>query len=375
MSLLYFLLSCLCVGVAYSFYYLHQRMNYWQRLGIACKKPNYLLGNLQGVNTKRSFCEVWQDYYDTFRGTAPFVGFYWFSKPSVFILEPDLIKKILIKDFSKFTDRGFFHNEKDDPLSGQLFLLDGQKWRNMRNKLSPAFTSGKIKYMFNTVLKIGQKFVQVLQQAIANEKNDDRDQGVVEIKELLARFTTDVIGSCAFGLDCNSLKDPENEFRVMGRKSFTQQRHNMLVIAFLFNSPELARKLHMKQTDDDIEEFYLRIVRETVKYREENNIRRNDFMDMLIDLKNNKLLKSEDGEEMISITLEEMTAQAFVFFAAGFETSSTTMGFALYELAQHPDIQNKARIEVNAFLARNNGQLNYEIMHELVYLNQIISGN
>ena len=41
--------------------------------------------------------------------------------------------------------------------------------------------------------------------------------GKVEIKELLARNTTDVIGGFAFGIECNSLKYPQHEFRVMGQ--------------------------------------------------------------------------------------------------------------------------------------------------------------
>lgn len=130
----------------------------------------------------------------------------------------------------------------------------------------------------------------------------------------------------------------------------------------------------MKMTPDHIEQFFLRIVKETVEFREKNNIRRNDFMDQLIDLKNNRLMKTETGEST-SLTIEEVTAQAYVFFNAGFETSSTTMGFALYELAQNEDIQQRLRDECNAVLAKNNGELTYESLKEMVYLNQVISGN
>ncbi|EDW05267.2 uncharacterized protein Dmoj_GI18306, partial [Drosophila mojavensis] len=304
-------------------------------------------------------------HYNKFKGTGPFAGFYWFQRPAAFVLEPFLVKHILIKDFNKFSDRGFFSNPEDDPLSGQLFVLDGHKWRSMRNKLSSTFTSGKMKYMFPTVVKISHEFIKVF--------GDMADKSsVIEVRELLARFTTDVIGNVAFGIECNSLKDPEAEFRVMGRKSLTDKRHGLVGIAVLTSFPKFAKRLHLKGTAEHIEKFFMKIVRETVDFREKNNIRRNDFMDQLIDLKNNRLLKTETGEDT-SLTIEEIAAQTFLFFAAGFETSSTTMGFALYELAQNVEIQNRLRQECKEVLAKYNGDLTYECIKDMQYLNQVIS--
>uniref|UniRef100_A0A1L8EFJ0 Putative cytochrome p450 n=1 Tax=Haematobia irritans TaxID=7368 RepID=A0A1L8EFJ0_HAEIR len=367
MSLTILLISIACGLLGYLTLYLKKKHSYWQSLGIACEEPHFIFGNLWGIQTKRGFWEVWEQYYNRFKGTGPFAGFYWFFKPAVFVLDIELIKQILIKDFSNFTDRGFYHNEKDDPLTGQLFLLDGIKWKNMRNKLSPTFTSGKMKFMFPTVTQVGNEFMEVLGKLVETEGS------VIEFKDLLARFTTDVIGTCAFGIDCSSLKDPNAEFRVVGGQSLVKQRHGQLGLAFTASFPELARKLHIKQNLDYIEEFFMRIVRETVEYRENNNIRRNDFMDMLIDLKNKKLMKSEHGEELTNLTLEEITAQAFVFFNAGFETSSTTLGFALYELAQNPEIQERGRQEVLETLKKHNDEFTYDCMKEMSYLEQIIS--
>ncbi|KAI2474227.1 hypothetical protein C4B38_000295 [Diabrotica virgifera virgifera] len=91
----------------------------------------------------------------------------------------------------------------------------GTKWKNLRSKLTPAYSPGKLKYMFGTIDKCGHTMTKKLQE-IANEK------GEVEIKEILARYTTDVIGSCAFGLECHCMTDPEAEFRLMGKRAFTQ---------------------------------------------------------------------------------------------------------------------------------------------------------
>ncbi|KAH8321526.1 hypothetical protein KR074_007542 [Drosophila pseudoananassae] len=359
-----FLISAVVLLITYLLVRWRRTLNYWKNAGIPCEEPHILLGSLGGVQSKRSFCDIWTDYYKKFRGTGPFAGFYWFQKPAVFVLEPSLAKLILIRDFNKFTDRGFYHNTEDDPLSGHLFMLDGQKWKSMRNKLSSTFTSGKMKYMFPTVVKVGHEFTEVFGQTL--DKNN-----IVEVKDLLARFTTDVIGTCAFGIECSSLKDPNAEFRNMGRKAVTDQRHGPLGIAFINSFPNLARRLHMKITKEEVEHFFLRIVRETVSFREQNKIRRNDFMDQLIDLKNSPLTKSETGES-VNLTIEQMAAQAFVFFGAGFETSSTTMGFALYELAQHQDIQDRVRKECIEVFGKSS-ELSYENMKDLVYLDQVLS--
>lgn len=57
-----------------------------------------------------------------------------------------------------------------------------------------------------------------------------------------------------------------------------------------------------------------------------NNVSRQDFMQLLIQLKNNQL----DGERVtdgVALNMNQITAQAFIFFFAGFDTSSTTLHF------------------------------------------------
>lgn len=300
----------------------------------------------------------------------PFCGIYFFHKPAVLALSLDFVKNVLIRDFAAFQERGVYYNERDDPLSAHLFSVDGARWKALRSKLTPTFTSGRMKFMFPTIVSVANEFRDCLRASIREDGNKSAS-GILEMKELLARFTTDVIGTCAFGIDCNSLRDPNAQFRRMGKKVFGVPRNSGLKSFFMITFKELARRMHMKSHHDDVTEFFMGIVRETIAVRESAGTRRNDFMDLLIEIKNNGSL---DGTAVGRITLEEIAAQAFVFFLAGFETSSTTLSYALYELALNVEIQQKARLEVETVLRKHGGELTYEAMLEMHYVDNIING-
>jgi len=128
--------------------------------------------------------DFFYDYYNKYRKSGfPFVGFYFLHKPAAFIVDTQLAKNILIKDFSNFADRGQFHNGRDDPLTQHLFNLDGKKWKDMRQRLTPTFTSGKMKFMFPTVIKVSEEFVKVITEQVPAAQNG----AVLEIKELIMK--------------------------------------------------------------------------------------------------------------------------------------------------------------------------------------------
>jgi cytochrome P450 family 6 len=72
--------------------------------------------------------------------------------------------------------------------------------------------------------------------------------------------------------------------------------------------------------------------------------------------------------------MDSLAAQAFVFFIAGFETSSTTMTFCLYELSLHQDIQERLREEIDVVLKKHDGKITYESIQEMEYLDKVVSG-
>uniref|UniRef100_A0A1L8E463 Putative cytochrome n=1 Tax=Nyssomyia neivai TaxID=330878 RepID=A0A1L8E463_9DIPT len=352
--------------VALVYFFFKRRYAYWADLGVPYAVPSFPYGNIGDVGKKLHTSELFEIFYKQFKNKTPVMGFYATIAPQAMIMDLDLIQRIFIKDFQYFHDRAQYYNLQDDPLSGHLFNIDGERWKTLRAKISPTFTSGKMKMMLPTVVDVGENFHKILFRDIGQEAE-------VEIKDYLARFTTDVIGSCAFGLECNSLENPNAEFRRFGDKAFSTPWLKVLKFHFNASFMSLARKLRMRSFDKDVTDFYKSVVFDTVKYREKTGVQRNDFLNLLMEIRDRNA-KDEDitGAEG-KLTLYEIAAQSLVFFLAGYETSSTAMTFALYELAKQPEIQEKARKNVIDTLAKYEGKFTYEAAMEMTYLDQVIN--
>nr|QYA71986.1 cytochrome P450 [Anoplophora glabripennis] len=367
-SILLNLVGVVTALLAITYAYFKWTYQYWKNRNVPYIEPTIPFGNTGNPLTEPLGEAIAELYRKAKAKGWKYCGMYISLSPNLLIVDLDLVKNILTKDFQHFMDRGTYTNEKDDPVGCHLFSLSGSRWKNLRAKLSPTFTSGKLKAMFQTLVDCGLVLEDYIESNITPKEP-------VDIKDLLGCFSTDVIGSCAFGLDCNSFKDPDSAFRRFGLKAFSISGLGVIRLLFCQSFPGLARALRIRQVSADIAEFFSNVVRDTVSYREKNNVVRKDFMQLLMEIRNKK-----DGQKIDhgvpgdgnTLTMDEMIAQSFVFFIAGFETSSTTMTFALFELATHPDIQDRLRDEINEVLAKHEGKVTYDSLSEMKYLGQVI---
>lgn len=134
------------------------------------------------------------------------------------------------------------------------------------------------------------------------------------------------------------------------------------LLKFLFSSgfPNFSRKIHLRVFDKTALDFYSKAFAQTLEYREKNGIKRNDFVSMLLGLKN-------------IYSTDELAAEAFLIYTGGFETSSTLISFTWYELALNPEIQERLRAEIKEWLSKSDGKLSYEMIFGMQYLDQVIN--
>ncbi|XP_049815604.1 cytochrome P450 6k1-like [Schistocerca nitens] len=350
-----------------------QSYKYWQKKGVPYLEPQFPFGNIyKSFVGKQSMPMDVTDAYRQLKGKR-FGGVYFFNRPSLLILDPDLIRNILVKDFWSFQDRGFKVDESD-PLNKHLFLLGGNKWRRLRVKLSPTFTSGKMKMMFQTMVDCGRELANVLEEPASRGE-------VMEMREVGARYATDIIASVAFGIEVNCQRNPDEAFRQWGRKIFQNSLTRTIQSILNAVNPRMTKLIRLVRGESEVSKYFRKMVNDTVAYREENNVARNDFMHLLIQLKNKGCVDSDkpgqqkeaDEDDTWKLSIDDVAAQAFVFFIAGFETSSTTMSYALHELAHHPDIQTRLQEEIDTVLKQHNGQITYDAINSMQYLEKVVA--
>jgi cytochrome P450 family 6 len=89
----------------------------------------------------------------------------------------------------------------------------------------------------------------------------------VDVNETMARYTTDVIASCAFGINSNSLKYPNAEFRKQTRNIFGSSIQKGLAVLTSFFAPYLATVFKLKFLDNVTTNYIRKTVWSTVEYR------------------------------------------------------------------------------------------------------------
>lgn len=182
----------LIFAITVIYLYFKYTFGHWERKGFPYIKASFPFGNLSSVATGKSSFGV--NIYELHKiSTEPVVGVYLFFQPGLLVRDAEIVKKILVTDFDSFHDRGVYYNPAD-LYSHNLFALPGQKWKALRTKLTPTFTSGKMKGMLPIILSIGHNLQKQL-KPLADKSE------VVQMDEMLTRFGNE------FNIEiCNILK-------------------------------------------------------------------------------------------------------------------------------------------------------------------------
>ncbi|XP_077525963.1 cytochrome P450 3A8-like isoform X1 [Haemaphysalis longicornis] len=390
-------LSAIVAFATWFFIQRKRRLSLFKDLGIPGPPPSFISGNLSELIQKGSALafKEWIDKY------GDFVGFYNGAYPVIIVKDPELTKKIQIKDFANFHERGVTSafTRTHDVNKQNMVNASGERWKETRSLLTPAFTSSNMKKMSVLMDDCTNEFLEVLKSH--REQNTAFDAG-----ECFHRLTADVIVRSAFGLK-SDLQHKGKSNRTAesllhdSLESFQQFRHgwrNYLTACFpeldtlwklLF--PFIAQFFSKTPTDNIIDD-----VTPIIQFRRNNREGgRTDLLQLMLNAEAEEgapvnvhsLTVNYDGDttpeenEPHKITNikkrrflsnTEIAGNGLAFFVAGFETTGTALSFMAYLLAKHQDVQDRLREEVLEVLKRD-GTFTYDNVFAMKYLSQVIS--
>ncbi|KAJ8683730.1 hypothetical protein QAD02_019522 [Eretmocerus hayati] len=353
-------------SVVLLYFFVQQKFQYWKRRGIKSLPVTSIFGNFSDCIFAR------KPLRDFFRESCLFgkgekmVGFYVLDKPFLILRDPECIKDVLVRDFKNFSNRCWSPNKGDFIGEVNIFSVKNPAWKILRQKLSPTFTSSKLKNMFSLILETSDNLEKYLDNIATSDNNN-----VVDVKEVCEKFTTDVIGLTMFGMKLNALDNPNAEFREEGKKHFENTYKRYFSLMSLLFMPRIAKLLGVTFFDPDVPTFFKRVIREAMMERIKSKCKRNDLFDAFIEMRENYMDKNDEFHHYFQD--DGLIATGIVFFLGGFEPSASMMYLTLYELSKHPDIQSRLRQEILDALNETGGKITYELVMSLQYLDMVSS--
>lgn len=270
------------------------------------------------------------------------------------IRDPEIIRKIMVDDFDKFSNRMNMFDDKLDRIYAQtLPVLRDQEWRDVKARVSPFFCEKNIQGMYKSITTCVDSFLGYL-----NEISTDEPQ-IISSKHILARFTSSVIATCCLGLNIDSEKH-ESAYRVALRLTNCFGFLGKMKIALMTFIPKIYRALRLQLMDTQTREFFERAIVDEMRRRHEQNILKADMIQYL-------------NENFGDSSEETLIAQCVVFFGAGFETTTNLLQMMCYELAKNENVQRELADEIEKVNLELSGKrVSFETLDKMSFLDCVV---
>ncbi|XP_045168269.2 cytochrome P450 3A14-like isoform X2 [Mercenaria mercenaria] len=287
------------------------------------------------------------------------------------VTDVDLAKKIFVKDHVHFQNTNTIEGLSPHPLDKMVSNLRDSEWKRVRNILSPTFSSSKLKKMTSEINYCSGCLVTgLLDKARHGEP--------VEVRKHFGCFGLDVIAGTAFGIRTDTYKNPNDPFTSLAEKATTEINGNLwIMFAMLFpNLWWIMRKCFKRSLlFSDSAKFFCDSVKRIIEERKEkNDTKRTDMLQLMLNAKR-EFESESDGENKAdkSISEDEILAQGFVGFLAGYQAMAALLSYVSYLLATHPDVQDKLLQEVDERVPTDAAEISYDVALEMPYLDCVIN--
>ncbi|RCH97658.1 hypothetical protein CU097_008680 [Rhizopus azygosporus] len=322
--------------------------------------------NIMNTDVDQSPFIRWKEQY----GGIYSVHFAW-NEPRLIVSDEKLLKQILTTQQYDFEKPPFVSKALRRVVGNGVLLAEGDVHSTQRKMLNPAFSVHAIRSMVPLMATPGYKLRDQWLKKMTESKSEYTE---IEVSLGLSLATLDVIGLTAFGQDFKSVENYGTERLHKISKAYLQIFNDdsswLQILQFvfpfikylptrrLFNTVRSLRWLH-EEAEALVEAGIERAKKEKASGTSDGP---KDLLALMVDL-----IDEGTGK---GFTKEGLREQCLTFLAAGHETTSNTLSWCLWLLAQHQDVQDRLREEVRV-LFQDENSFDYETINSISYLDYV----
>ncbi|XP_068622809.1 cytochrome P450 6k1-like [Battus philenor] len=291
---------------------------------------------------------------------APYVGFWIFFRPALVIHNPEIVRRVLVKDAAVFKNR-LSSSGVNDPMGGlNLFTINDPPWSSLRRRLTSVFTVAKLRSLFGHMRTKTDELMIRLDMEMEKHKQ-------IELRMVFTDYTTDVIGTAAFGVAGDATLTGESPLRTITKQFMAFTVFRGLSMLSIFFWPEIVDLCGFQMFPRSATDYFRKVYHTIVEQRGGYDAEITENKDLLDALRKLKQDCERDNEEISEDTL---IAQAVAFLQGGFDTTATVLSYCVYELAFHPNIQK----DPASFFWTNERVVYYLCQQKKLY-NELVDAN
>ncbi|XP_032990683.1 cytochrome P450 4F3-like isoform X2 [Rhinolophus ferrumequinum] len=289
--------------------------------------------------------------------------------PVLRLVHPKFVAPVLQASATIAPKDMFLYNFIKPWLGDGLLLSAGDKWRHHRHMLTPAFHFEILK----PYMKIFNKSADIMHakwQRLASEGS-----ACLDMFEHISLMTLDSLQKCVFSFDSNCQENASEYIAAILELSALMTKRVQqifLYMDFLYHLTldgwrfRRACRLVHDFTDAVIQERRRTLLSQGSHdfLKAKAKTKTLDFIDVLL------LAKDEDGKKLSD---EDIRAEADTFMFEGHDTTASGLSWVLYNLAKHPEYQERCRQEVQELLRdREPKEIEWDDLTQLPFMTMCI---
>ncbi|CAN7975782.1 unnamed protein product [Ixodes persulcatus] len=239
-----------------------------------------------------------------------------------------------------------------------ILNLSGEEWKHARGILSPAFTANQLRKTVVKIHKVSNRMTTRLAEYAKNKKP-------VVINEVFGDWAVDTMAALVYSIDLDSRNEPSHPLMVSFETLFSRIKSwQMMMMCAIYKlcQPQFLTK----DNTEPLKHFVSQIIQE--KQKKDN--KDDDILELFIDAgfekgpSDKNVHANDDYSHGKPMTLDDITAQAMLFFGAGTDTVSSAMTYSAYLLALNPECQERVLKEVDDAVQKD-GIIRYAAGYDL----------